>query len=103
MVLDIIEWDMYEITTSKSEIHGVKFRGRIRKFALENKRNVLVENASDKENVVRVAIPKGEDISDIKNFGERLAEGVSFNKIESGIKNPVLSKIKVNIEERYEI
>ncbi len=59
-------WDIYEITTENTPIHGVMFRGRIRKYAIENEIELLTENAND-------------------------------------IENAVLSKLKVNKEERYSI
>jgi len=51
---NLIKWDVYQINTEDSKIHGVKLRGRIRKFALENEFNLLIENATDEENVVRL-------------------------------------------------
>ena len=98
----MIRWDIYEITSS-TPIHGVMLRGRIRKFAIEKNQTCMVENASDKENTVRFAVITEEDSEAITGFIKTLAEGISVEKIEGSIKNPVLSKMKVNDESRYKI
>lgn len=56
-----MKWDIYEISCDCELLHGVKLRGRIRKFSIENNLTLLTENTSDKENVVRFAIPAGAD------------------------------------------
>jgi len=52
MFKEIIKWDIYEIRTDSTPINKVMFRGRIRKFGLENKRNILAENTQDIEKSV---------------------------------------------------
>ena len=101
MPKSLIDWDIYEIKTKSSSITKVMLRGRIRKLGLESNQNVLVENVEDSENTVRFAVPSGEDISEIKEYLERILSDVSVEKIKKNIRNPVLSKIKVNLEERY--
>ena len=44
MYQELLKWDIYEIKTKSTPTTGVMLRGRIRKFCLENKRNVLVLN-----------------------------------------------------------
>lgn len=97
----LISWDVYEIKTESSPITKVMLRGRIRKFCLINQRNILVENAEDAENVVRFAVLSGEDILDIRNYLEKILPDTHIEKIKENVFNPVLSKMKVNLEERY--
>lgn len=97
----IISWDIYEISTTFSNIKDVMLRGRIRKFCLEKGINVLVENASDEENKVRFAIFNGTDSSLIVEKIKEMIPDSNINLIKENVQNPVLSKLKVNIEERY--
>lgn len=97
------KWDIYEITTRETPIQGVMFRGRIRKYALLNNINLLAENASDKENVVRFAIESGSSPEEIITFLKSIVSDVNVELIEKDLINPVLSKMKVNIEDRYDI
>ncbi len=101
MFQKIILWDIYEIHTTKTSINGVMFRGRIRKFCLKNKRNVLVENAEDITGIVRFSIPHKENSSEIEKYLHTLAPDISIKLIREKIPNPILSKLKVNIESRY--
>lgn len=82
-------------------LHNIKLRGTIRKFCIENEINCLVENATDKENTVRLAFLGGEDIGNIKIFLNTIIIDFNFVLIVDGIQNPVLSKIKVNDIDRY--
>ena len=99
--MEIIKWDIYEVKTERTLINGIMLRGRIRKFCLENNRNVLAENTQDIENSVRFAIPSGEDVSAIKEYLNKIIPDVSVELVRENIPNPVLSKLKVNIEDRY--
>jgi hypothetical protein len=101
MYEDIIKWDIYEITTKSAPINGVMLRGRIRKLCLENNRNVLVENTEDIESSVRFAIPTNEDPSQIEEYLRGILPDGSISLVRKKIPNPVLSKLKVNLEERY--
>lgn len=101
MSMEIIYWDIYEIKTKTTPINGVMLRGRIRKFGLEKKRNVLAENTQDIERSVRFAIPCGEDASIIKEYLNKIIPDVSVELVRENIPNPVLSKLNVNIEHRY--
>lgn len=97
----LITWDIYEIRTAKTEIHGIMLRGRIRKFGLQNKRNVLCENASDTENCVRFALLHGESPDDFTDYLKSIIPDVEVTLAATNLANPVLSKLKVNKEERY--
>lgn len=101
MSMKLIRWDIYEIQTKETPINGVMLRGRIRKFCLEKKRNVLVENTQDIEKSVRFAIPNGEDVFVIREFLNKIISDVSIELVRENIPNPVLSKLRVNIEDRY--
>jgi hypothetical protein len=101
MYQELLKWDIYEIKTKSTPITGVMLRGRIRKFCLENKRNVLVENAQDIKESVRFAIPAGEDSAAIQKYINKILSDASINLVEEDVPNPVLSKLKVNIEDRY--
>ena len=101
MYMNIIKWDIYEIITESTAITGVKFRGRIRKFCLEKNRNALTENTVDIEKSVRFAIPNEEDPSDIISYIKKIAPDATVELVRENIPNPLLSKLKVNIEDRY--
>lgn len=96
-------WNIYEITTESTPIHGVMLRGRIRKFALEKGIELLTENASDNENVVRFAIHTLEQPDQVIDFISSIVSDSKIERVLENIKNPVLSKLKVNEEERYSI
>ena len=98
---ELIKWDIYEIRTKSIPINDVMLRGRIRKFCLENNRNVLVENTQDIEKSARFAIPSGEDSSAIQEYLNKILSDVSIVLVRENIPNPILSKLKVNIEDRY--
>ena len=102
-MLEIINWDIYEIRTESTPINGVMLRGRIRKFCLINNRNVLAENTEDIEKSVRFAVPTGEDVSQIIEFLNKLLPDATIELVRENVPNPVLSKLKVNIEDRYTI
>lgn len=100
-VSDILKWQVYEISSGSSSLNGVMLRGRIRKFGLENGINVLAENTEDAENGVRFAtldIESGKRIS--KYVKSVIADGV-IHLVQENLPNPVLSKLKINKEERY--
>lgn len=101
MTSKLIHWDIYEIQTKETPIRGVMLRGRIRKLCLEKERNVLVENTQDKEKSVRFAIPSKEDSSLIVEYLHSILPDATIKRVEEHIPNPILSKLKVNITERY--
>lgn len=98
----MIAWNIFEIS-SATQLHGIKLRGRIRKFSLEHNILCLTENASDKENVVRFAVPVQTDETAISNFVHELIPDVVITPVLKGIENPVLSKIVVNDLSRYSL
>ena len=100
---DLIEWDLYEVSSTKHSLTGNRVRGRLRKFSLENNINLLVENTTDKEARIRFAVISNSEITLIKDFLTKLFGDVLIEKVFDKVKNPVLSKMKVNIESRYTI
>ena len=99
----ILYWDIYEIRCNSKELHGVKLRGRIRKFSIEKGITCFLENASDKENVVRFALQTDSEVKPLETFIKTLVPAAHVNEVLKNIPNPVLSKLKVNDPDRYEI
>jgi hypothetical protein len=98
---ELIRWDLYEIRSDATPIHGVKLRGRIRKLGIDGNFNVLCENASDTENCVRFALPSGESPGRIIEYLQVVAADLTVSLVEVGVANPVLSKRIVNQDGRY--
>jgi hypothetical protein len=96
-------WNIFEITTDSTPIHGVMLRGRIRKFALKNEIELLTENASDIENAVRFALHSEKEPHQVIDFIKTLVSDSKTELVLENIKNPVLSKLQINQEERYSI
>ena len=97
----LLSWDFYEIKSEGVPLHGIKLRGRIRKFTIDNGITCLMENASDEENVVRFALLTNTNPEYVLDFVKNiLPEAVIIESIKN-IPNPVLSKLKVNDSARY--
>jgi hypothetical protein len=99
----LLSWNIYEIESTGAVLHGIKLRGRIRKFTIEKGITCLVENASDKENTVRFAVITGADPEEIFDFVKTLLSSSTITMVLEKVPNPVLSKIKVNDVSRYSI
>jgi hypothetical protein len=97
----ILSWNFYEIRCENTILHGIKLRGRIRKFTIENKISCLVENASDEENVVRFALLANSDPKQVVDFVKSVMPEALITESLKNIPNPVLSKLKVNDSGRY--
>lgn len=100
---EIFSWNVYEITAQNTKVHGVMLRGRLRKLALEKGFNLLCENASDVENCVRFAVLSEANAKVVSNYLEAIINDVKIEQLNQQIQNPVLSKLKVNKQERYTI
>ena len=98
---DVLSWNIYQITTETTEIHGVMLRGRIRKLGIERGFNMLCENAVDAEKCVRFAVLRSEDAEPVTGYLKSIIPDVTVELVAEGVSNPVLSKLKVNKEERY--
>jgi len=68
MTTNLLSWDIYQIITKTSEIHGVMLRGRIRKLGLEQGFNVLCENATDQEKCVRFAVLAADHATKVTDY-----------------------------------
>lgn len=97
----MLSWDIYEISSVAHNLVGVKCRGRIRKYALEQQIDLLVENASDVKGAVRFALLAGTSVSSIEEYVCSLFSDATITKVVSDVANPVLSKLKINVTERY--
>lgn len=102
MSMPVLHRDIYEITTDQTPIQGVKVRGRIRKFALEIQQNLLAENDQDREDIVRFAVPTGEEIGAIKGYIISIIPDAHITPVMNNIPNPVLSKLNINDSSRYD-
>ena len=102
-VSNLLKWQLYEISSDSSSLNGVMLRGRIRKFGLENNIDVLAENTEDTENGVRFAtLDKGSG-EWISEYVRLIIDNVEIKLVQENLSNPVLSKLKVNKEERYNL
>ncbi|MFA5946616.1 MAG: hypothetical protein WC813_01185 [Patescibacteria group bacterium] len=97
--MELLHWDIYEMTSSTS-LQGVMLRGRLRKFANQLGENLLVENDEDGV-IVRFAVLTGSDASPMKNYILSVVPGAQIERVQENLPNPVLSKLKVNLDERY--
>ena len=100
---ELLKWHMYEVAADTSSLNGVMLRGMIRKFGIEHGLNVLVENAEDKENGVRYAVMNANDGDQIGEYIRSVVFDARVTPVGENIVNPVLSKLKVNLEDRYTI
>lgn len=78
-------------------------RGRIRKLGIKNGFNVLAENTEDIENGVRFAVQHSQDKETINTYLRKIIDDVKVSLVLEKCPNPVLSKLKVNIESRYNL
>jgi hypothetical protein len=101
--MKILNWYIYEVTAEKTSINGVRFRGRLRKLGLINQINLLTENASDRDNCVRFALLNKADLDLFSNYIISIVPDANIKMVLENVANPVLSKIKVNTEDRYQL
>jgi len=100
--MKLIKWHIYEITSSES-VNGVMLRGRIRKLGIEGGFNVLAENTEDIPNGLRFAVVEESDAQKVIDYLHEILSDVDIQHIMDDVENPILSKIKVNISERYKL
>ena len=102
----ILKWNIYEIN-SPNNLQGVMFRGRLRKFALENNINLLTENDETTTTCVRFALIDSETDSEMFDRVVACVKKIDADsvvaKVLENVPNPVLSKLKVNDESRYSL
>ena len=99
--MNILFWDIYEIRSSLS-LQGVMLRGRLRKFANQQNINLLTENDEEGE-MVRFAIIAGFDSAVFITFIQSIIADAIVTRVRENVSNPVLSKLKVNEDDRYTI
>lgn len=101
----LLNWNIYQINSETQNLIGVKFRGSLRKFSVENNIILLTENAVDEENVVRFALIVNEKEKDyfdkINIFLTNFLENPKIKIVLENIPNPILSKLKNNDLRRY--
>ncbi len=102
---NMIYWDIYQVNSVAKNLIGVKFRGSIRKFAIENDIVLLAENAQDEENTVRFALIENtyeqELLEKILIFIRTIISDGEVKQVLNNIPNPILSKLKNNDISRY--
>ena len=103
MSMPIPERDIYELSSEKNKITWVRVRWRTRKFCLENNITIILDNTTDKEWCVRFWVPTWYSIEKIESFLKTIIDDSHIELVLEKIKNPVLSKLNVNDESRYNI
>lgn len=98
---DLLQWYLYEISAEDSPLHSVKLRGKIRKFAIVHGVNIQVENATDKDNVVRFAVLSHDNARAVSDYVVSIIHDAKVVLLKDDIQNPVLSKMIVNTYEKY--
>ncbi len=97
----LLSWDIYEITNDRDSLIGIKLRGSLRKYAIEQGINLLAENAEDITNVVRFAVLSKDDGDRVILFVRDKLPTATVTACMHSVQNPVLSKLKVNDQTRY--
>ncbi len=101
----MLYWDIYQVNSTTQDLIGVKFRGTVRKFAIENDFVLLAENAQDEENTVRFALltDSYEEVvlEKISEFIKTIVSDAIVQKVLPNTPNPILSKLKNNDVSRY--
>ncbi len=103
----LLTWTIFEVN-SKTEIQGVMFRGKLRKFAtVTMELNFLIENDEAKKTCIRFAI-LDEDaghvtVTRLTKFIKEICPDAEVSFQLQSIANPVLSKLQVNDLSRYKI
>lgn len=101
----MLYWDIYQVNSAIENLIGVKFRGSLRKYAIENDFVLLAENAQDEENTVRFALVENtyeqELLEKITAFIRTIINDAIVQKVLSNTPNPILSKLKNNDLSRY--
>lgn len=102
---NMLYWDIYQVNSESQNLIGVKFRGTVRKFAIENNIILLAENAQDEENTVRFALIENtyeqELLEKITAFMRTIVSDGEVKQVLNSVPNPILSKLKNNDLTRY--
>jgi len=102
---NMLYWDIYQVNSESQNLIGVKFRGTVRKLAIENGIILLAENAQDEENTVRFALIENtyeqELLEKITAFIRTIISDGEVKQVLNNVPNPILSKLKNNDLNRY--
>lgn len=101
----MLHWDIYQVNSRTQNLIGVKFRGTLRKYSLDNDIVLLAENAQDEENTVRFALVADTyevtALHNITEFIKTITSDAVVQKVLPNTPNPILSKLKNNDISRY--
>lgn len=101
----MLYWDIYQVNSTTQNLIGVKFRGTVRKFAIENDVVLLAENAQDEENTVRFALIENtyeeKLLEQVTDFIRSIITDAEIKQVLDKVPNPILSKLKNNDVSRY--
>lgn len=101
----MLYWDIYQVNSATQNLIGVKFRGTVRKFAIENGVVLLAENAQDEENTVRFSLIENtyepKLLQQIIDFIRSIIPDAEIKQVLNKVPNPILSKLKNNDVSRY--
>lgn len=101
----MLYWDIYQVNSKTQNLIGVKFRGTVRKFAIEKDFVLLAENAQDEENTVRFSLIENtyepKLLQQIIDFIRSIIPDAEIKPVLSNVPNPILSKLKNNDISRY--
>lgn len=101
----MLYWDIYQVNSKTQNLIGVKFRGTVRKFAIENDFVLLAENAQDEENTVRFSLIENtyepKLLQQIIDFIRSIIPDAEIKQVLNKVPNPILSKLKNNDVSRY--
>ncbi|HSX16257.1 MAG TPA: hypothetical protein VLF40_05675 [Candidatus Saccharimonadales bacterium] len=95
MTHELLTWDVYDIGHVDESLIGISLRGRLRKHAVREGLNLLVDNATHAENCVRFAVLADESIAAQQGFVEQAVPGATIERRLQGVVNPVLSKLSI--------
>ena len=102
-----MKWNIYNLASPAHNLNGVMLRGRIRKFGIVNNITILAENTEDVEDCVRIALlsekSDSEELNVIREYLRKIIPDIEITVALLDVVNPVLSKLKCNYEDRYEI
>ena len=101
----MLYWDIFQVNSATENLIGVKFRGSLRKYAIENDFVLLAENAQDEENAVRFALIENtyeeELLEKITAFIRTIISDGEVKQVLNNVSNPILSKLKNNDISRH--
>ena len=78
--MELLEWDVYELSSAKEPLIGVSCRRKIREFSIKENINLLVDNATDVEGRVRFAVLSGSSIKKIEAFLKTVFPDIKVKK-----------------------